>query len=109
MEEVLDNLEKTFDQVRIGNLAMESGILKNLPFFSYFVINEFDMSVILTSGQFMKYSISIEDLYRCQFNSFLKHYKQMLSLVGTFDPKKTDEAYRNELICSCTPINYFYN
>lgn len=107
VEEVLENLEKTFDHSRIASLPMETGILKNLPFFSYFVVNDFDMSLILTSGHFMKYSISIEDLYKSQYASYVKHYKHMLQLLGTLDPKKSDEAYRTELIICAHSPNYF--
>jgi len=88
---------------------MEKSITENLPFYCFFVKEDYDLSVILSSGWCMKYSINIEDFFKVQFLQYLKHHKAIKVLSNPENYKKSDADFRKSLICKHIPSHHFYS
>lgn len=60
----LPSLIYTFDSDKALEVTNLRSIQKNLSFCGFFGPNDFTLSVVLESGYFMKYEVSIEDLFK---------------------------------------------
>ena len=72
----LESLIYTFDAEKITEINEFRSIQRNLSFCGFFGKNDLSLSLVLESGWFMKYHISIESLFKQQFLEFLKDKNQ---------------------------------
>lgn len=101
LAEVLEDLVFNSTPAKSDQFKLEQSITANLPFYGFVISSNLSvtLSVLLTSGWCLEFSLNIEDLIRFNYHQFLKQTKEQKSEAAADQP--------NSKQCFIKPASFF--